>query len=124
MPESNAARRTGAFDLGAGDLRKSEPIGHETRQHLLPGERPRDEVAEIKRPNLLAVEPGLDDRGIGGADCQRSDVGIAVTPEGRRPDTRDINLPHDDGVSTGNSLRNSVLRVLPYPLFGRASTKR
>ncbi len=111
VPEGDAARGTSALHLRAGDLWQAEAVGDEARQHFLPGERARDEIAEIERADCLARQAGIPDRGVRGASCQHLNVGVGVPAKSRGADACNVYVSH--GLASPFSrLRSSVFSTL------------
>ncbi len=94
MAEGNATRRAGALDLGAGHVRQPDLVANDAGQHFLSRQRPGDEVAEIERADVLAVETRPLERGLGRCRRKALDVLVGMPPERRRSDPGDGNVTH------------------------------
>ena len=134
MAKRDAAGCARAFHLGARDTAEPDGFADQPRQHLLAGEHPAHEVAEIKCADAFRLDAGIGEciaRGKGGQIVDRR---LVVAAEAGRSDSDNGYVSHhEDPPSAARSLlsrclcpftlrlkrqRAVVFTPVPYQAFG------
>ena len=115
MAERDAARSARAFHLGAGNAAEPDGLADESRQHLLAGEHPGDEVAQIQRADALGLDAGVGQRVARGVCGQIIDRRRVVAAEAGRADSENGYVSHcNSPPSPVDSLLDRCIRTAAY----------